>query len=591
MVGPLLYLFAPEAKGHGVPEVVYAVAVKGGRIRPIVALIKALASSICIGTGGSVGREGPIVQIGSTLGSSLGQIFRMSNNGTRLLVACGAAGGIAATFNAPVAGVLFALEVILGDFAVGHFATVVVSSVTASVVARIFVGDVVAFQVPEYALRSPWELLLYALLGTIAAVVGVGFTKLLYKAEDGFEALKFPEYLKRAVGGLLIGTLALFVPQVLGVGYESIEKALHDELALSMLLVLVGAKVVATCLTLGSGGSGGVFAPSLFIGASLGGSFGTLAHSWLPGITAPGGAYALVGMAAVFSAAARAPITAVTILFEMTGDYRIILPLMLATVIATLAANRLQSESIYTLKLARRGIRLERGRDVDVMRSVKVVDVMTRNPVSVDASLPLKKLANEFQTRRVRALPVLEEGRLYGIVTMQDLSRSISNSGHDNLTVGDAATTNPVTVSPDDSMWRALRRMGPRDLSILPVVAPEDPQSLVAMIRPRDIVRAYNLAMMQRSEITQQVDRARLERTGHLVFADYQVETGSEGDGSRLAQLAIPGATTIVSVQRGDQVLIPKGETLLLAGDRITAFLEESDQGDLAKLFTSPPLD
>jgi CIC family chloride channel protein len=199
--GSLVYRFAREAKGHGVPEVMEAVALKGGRIRPVVVLIKALASSICIGSGGSVGREGPIVQIGAGLGSTVGQLLKMSDDRMRTLVACGAAGGIAATFNAPVAGVIFAMEVILGEFAVANFSTVVIASVTASVVARIFVGDVPAFAVPEYTLRDPWVLLLYVFLGVLAAFVGFGFIRALYLLEDVFEGWNFPEYLKPATGG------------------------------------------------------------------------------------------------------------------------------------------------------------------------------------------------------------------------------------------------------------------------------------------------------------------------------------------------------------------------------------------------------
>ena len=281
--GPLIYFFAREAKGHGVPEVMLAVAQRGGRIRPAVVVVKALASAICIGSGGSVGREGPIVQIGSALGSTIGQVLHMSDDRIRTLVACGAAGGIAATFNAPIAGVFFALEIILGEFTTRAFGVVVISSVTASVVGRAAFGDVPSFPVPSYALDNVGELGLYAVLAVIAGAVGVGFSRTLYAFEDAFDALPMREYLKPVPGGLALGLIGMFLPQVFGVGYPAMAEALAGHYSLQLLLILVVAKIVAVSLTIGSGGSGGVFAPSLFIGAMLGTAFGTAANALFPG--------------------------------------------------------------------------------------------------------------------------------------------------------------------------------------------------------------------------------------------------------------------------------------------------------------------
>ncbi|MFQ5814409.1 MAG: chloride channel protein [Anaerolineae bacterium] len=574
-VGPVVYLFAREAKGSGVPEVMEAVALRGGRIRPIVILIKALASSICIGTGGSAGREGPIVQIGSALGSTVGQALRMSDDRIRTLVACGAAGGIAATFNAPVAGVIFALEVILGEFTAAHFSTVVISSVTASVIARAFLGDVLAFAVPEYALRSAWELPLYVLLGVIAAPVGVGFIWLLYWLKDVFDAWSFPEYLKPAVGGLGIGAIGLYAPQVFGVGYGAIDAVLHNEVVFRTVAILLVAKIVATSLTLGSGGSGGVLAPSLFMGAMLGGVFGDLVHRWLPDITALPGAYALVGMAAVFAAGTHAPITAIIHLFEMTGDYRIILPLMLSTVIATLLAQRLESESIFTMKLSRRGIRLEHGQDIDVMQSVWVSEVMNTNvePVSVD--MCLNDLAKHLQGDRDHAFPVADHtGTLYGIVSLQDLERALTSENGDDVTVGEIATRSLVTAYPDEPMWVALKRMGPRDLSTLPVVDRDDSHKLLGVIRRRDIVKAYNVGIMRRQELRHRVDQARLRRGSGPEFVELQISPDSPAIGVPLAKLSLPEDCVIVSIQRNQHLFIPHGDTVLQAGDQVTAFTE-----------------
>ena len=291
---------------------------------------------------------------------------------------------IAATFNAPIAGAVFALEVILGRFHVTYFGAVVISAVTADVVAHIFEKDARAFTVPQYALVSPWELGLYTLLGLLAAVGGVAFTRLLYFTEDRWDELHFPEYLKPVLGGLLLGVIGILsfkvdgFPRVFGVGYDSISDVLFGRLAIQVVVGLFLLKLLATVMTLGSGGSGGIFAPSLFMGAMLGSLFGQVAHDLLPSVTAPAGAYAMVGMAAFFSSAAHAPITAILILFEMTGDYRVILGVMVSCILATLIAQRLRRESIYTIKLLRRGIDLQAGQEANVLRQLKVGDILRR---------------------------------------------------------------------------------------------------------------------------------------------------------------------------------------------------------------------
>jgi CIC family chloride channel protein len=359
IIGPLIFFFAREARGHGVPEVMLAVARKGGRIRPIVAAVKSLASAICIGSGGSVGREGPIVQIGSAPGSSFGQLFRMSQAHIRILVACEAAGGIAATFNAPIAGVFFALELILGEFSTRAFGVVVIASVPAAVIGRLAFGNVPAFPLPSSQIFRLGELPLYALLGILGAGVGIAFTRTLYFFEDRFDAIRLPEYLKPIPGGLLLGVVGLFLPQMFGVGYPAMSAALSGHYASGLLLLLLFAKILAASLTLGSGGSGGVFTPSLFLGAMLGEAFGSILQSIFPGLAISASAYGFVGMAAVFAGAARAPITAVIILFEITGDYAGILPLLVAVVMSTAVSEFLARETIYTLKLWRRGIDLQ----------------------------------------------------------------------------------------------------------------------------------------------------------------------------------------------------------------------------------------
>lgn len=585
-VGPMIYFLAREAKGHGVPEVMEAIALRGGRIRPIVVVVKSLASSLCIGSGGSVGREGPIVQIGSALGSTLGQLLKLSDERIRNLVACGAAAGIAATFNAPIAGVIFALEIILGEFSVSYFSTVVISSVTASVVGRVALGDVPAFVTPPYSLVSPWELPLYVLLGGLAGLVAFAFVWALYWFEDVFDAWKFPEYVKPAAGGLLVGAVGFYFPHVFGVGYPAIGDALLDNLMFGTMALLVVAKVLATSLTIGSGGSGGVFAPSLFVGAMAGGAFGTVVHQLLPNVTAAPGAYALVGMSAVFAGAAHAPITAIIILFEMTNDYRIILPLMLATVVSTLLSQRLRRENIYSLKLSRRGVRLQQGRDVDVMQGVLVGEAMTTNVDTVNADLSLVDLDRMFHETHHHGFPVLDsKGGLFGVVTIQDLERARERGPIEGMSVRDIATRSVLTAYPDEPVWAALRRLGTRDVGRLPVVDRQNPQRLVGIIRRHDIVRAYKVGIRRKLEVQARTEQFRLGKLAGTEFIEIEVPLQSPAANQAVKELILPQGCVLVSILRDNRVLIPHGDTHLVPGDRLTALVDLECAPEFRRVF------
>ncbi|MEJ2208365.1 MAG: chloride channel protein, partial [Anaerolineae bacterium] len=578
--GPLIYRFAREAKGHGVPEVMEAVALNGGRIRPRVAIIKSVASAICIGTGGSVGREGPIAQIGSALGSTIGQWLNLSDERIRNLVACGAAGGIAATFNAPIAGAVFALEIILGQLHVTYFGAVVISSVTADVVAHFFERDVRAFAVPQYALVSPWELVFYTVLGVVAAVGAVGFTRSLYFLEDRWDGLHFPEYFKPVLGGLVLGGIGILslkidgFPRVFGVGYESIGDVLFGRLAVGAVLGLFLLKLLATIMTLGSGGSGGIFAPSLFMGAMLGSVFGHAVHALFPAVTAPAGAYAMVGMAAFFSGAAHAPVTAIIILFEMTGDYNIILPLMLTTVVTTLIARMLSRESIYTLKLTRRGIHLEQGQDVDVMQGVTVGEAMTTDIDVVPPDMSLPNLSQEFARTHHHGFPVVDsDGGLVGVVGIRDLEQALSAGPIEDKTVMDIATTEGLLLAyPEEPMWRALRRLGTRDVSRLPVVEREGSRQLVGVIRRRDIVRAYNNAIVKRAHHQHRMATLRLGQLDDARFVQIDIPEDAPVAGQRVSEIPLPAHCLLVSVRRGRRLHIAHGDTQLQAGDQVTVF-------------------
>ena len=457
LYGPLVHFFAREARGHGVPEVMYAVARRGGRIAPQVAAVKALASALCIGGGGSVGREGPIVQIGAALGSTFGRVLKIPESRMKVLVACGAAGGIAATFNAPLAGVFFAMELILGDFTAQSFGMVVVASVTASVIGRAALGNTPFLQLPTFTVDNLTQYALFAVLGLLAGAVGVMFTRILYLIEDVCDRIWHgPEWLRPAVGGFALGGLLLLLPEMYGVGYPVLGKSIAGTYTIAFLTLLLLAKMVATSLTIGIGGSGGVFAPSLFIGAMLGSAYGEILHLIAPNITGSPGVYGLIGMGAVFAGAAKAPITAVVILFELTGEYTIILPLMVAIVLASAISHVLARDSIYTFKLRRRGVDISIAPETERLAAITVEQIMEPVGAWLRETASLHQAAGVLSRAPHGQLPVLDShGRYRGIATAHAVAETLADGEHDRATVGSVVEL-PDAVSITDHLPAAL---------------------------------------------------------------------------------------------------------------------------------------
>ncbi len=489
--GPLVSRFAPEARGHGVPEVMYAVNRLGGRMRPQVPVVKSLASAICIGSGGSVGREGPIVQIGSALGSVTGQLLRLPEAQLRLLVACGAAGGIAATFNAPIAGVFFALELILRNFETRSFGLVVLSSVTADAIGRAAFGSHPFLTLPAFSFTSPLELVPYALLGVLATGIGLGFVRALYAGEDIADRLwrGRPEWLRPAVGGVLLGLLLLAVPEMYGVGYPVLQSAVGGHYLILALLGLLAAKVLATSLTMWIGGSGGVFAPSLFMGAMLGSAYGAIFHHIAPHLAPAAGAYGLVGMGAVFASAARAPITAVIIIFELTGDYHLILPLMFAIVLATALSNAITRDTIYTLKLRRRGIDIDQPARRNHLAEIPVTEAMGTSPKPLSPQAPLDAIIARLEAERVDTLPVIDpNGVLLGVVTASDTERALGDD-RNGLSASTLARAAPE-LRADETLEDAMLALAASDEQGLPVLA-TDGKRVVGWLTHQGLLRAY----------------------------------------------------------------------------------------------------
>lgn len=596
ITGPLITNFAMEAKGNGIPEVMKALILRGGRIRPRVAILKILTAAICLGTGGSAGREGPIVQIGSVIGSSLGQVLGLSADRVKNLVACGAAAGIAATFNAPIAGVIFATELFMREIKVSLIGNVVIAAVFSSIISRILLGDHPAFEIPEYTMSSPWEILLYMALGFFAAVIGVMFIRMLNGMESLFDEWKFPNSFKPAIGAILLGLTTLAYPYIAGPlsisseemrlgtplveniphifasGYSFMEEALTGHASFLLMLFFVFLKPITTAFTLGSGNSGGDMAPSLFTGAMLGGAFGYVAQYLFPSIAGEVGGYALVGMAALFTATARAPLTSMLIVFEMSNNYHIILPLMAATMVSNGIAQWMHRESNYTLKLAREGIHFEEGHDLDIMQSVMVEEVMNQVPITIHKNESPANLYQLIQKTHFQGFPVMsDDGNLYGMITLQDMEPALSSEDitAKDLRIANLTTTSPITVYPDEPIWAAIRKMGPRDLARLPVISRQGENKLVGLISRSDILKAYNVGLMRKQQSQFQQERMTLRNVSGVRFLDFCVLSSCPFTEKRLAEAGLPPDIKIVSIERKATILIPNGDTIIRAGDHI----------------------
>jgi len=500
LVGPLSYYFPTETKSSGVPWIIRSAALEGGIIRPRTIGFRSLAAALTIGSGGSAGREAPIVQIGASIGSLIGQILRVSSERMRVFLGCGVAAGIAATFNAPIAGVIFSLEVILGDFDLRSFTPIIFASVIATATARGIEGDFPAFIVPAYESVSHWEIGFYMILGLICGLVARLFFLMEFSFQDFFEQkLKLHPMLKPALGGLLVGFIALGFPQIMGNGYETMNQVLSNRMIWHVAFLLVFLKMVATCLTLGSGGSGGLFAPSMFVGSMVGGTFGVAVHTLFPEITASPGAYALVGMGSVFAALMHAPLTNIFMLFEMTGNYMIILPIMISCIFATLVNIKFSPYSLYTEHLRRKGIEIVRGREVSIMNSIRVADVMNRDVTFIPENLPFRKILDLVTSSRSMYFPVVDEqNRMTGILSFQNIREVLFEEHLTDLVVAkDLITENVITLYPQETLNQALPKYFIKDVEQLPVVLKENERKVIGMLDRKEVMEAYKREVLK----------------------------------------------------------------------------------------------
>ncbi|MGC9194553.1 MAG: chloride channel protein [Syntrophobacteraceae bacterium] len=502
-LAPFIWRFPKEAAKDGVPATMEAVALQNGFIRWTNGLLAMILSAITLGSGGSAGSEGPIIRIGSALASGVGQLFEVSGQRRRVIAACGAAAGLAAIFNAPIAGVLFAIEVVLGEFNVRSFSPIIISAVLSTAVARAFVPRGSLLHVPPYHLFSLREIPLYALMGFAAGFTSIAFTRLMLLSEKIFHArVKIPAPLKPALGGLLVGVMGLFLPQVPGYSYVPLIKAINGHYAAGFLFLLVGAKIVATSLTLGSGGSGGILCPSLFLGATLGSGCGQLFHDLFPQLLPLIGGYGIVGMGALLGAVVQAPMAAIIMGFEITDDYRVILPMMTACIIATLVHKKFLKGSIYSLKLIHKGIDIDAGREMGILSNLRVREVMEPMFETISAGAACEVVLKKCLCNKNNCLYVVDEKEsLVGVVSFSDLKELILEGKNGKRQVAkDLLNSDVVFVCPDDTLACCLNKFSFIDMEQLPVVETNNGlRKINGVVTRSHVFQAYRQEMLKRS--------------------------------------------------------------------------------------------
>ena len=500
LIGLFVHFFMPGRRPQGVAEVIEANALRGGRMPLAVGLKAALVNAVSIGAGASVGREGPVVHLGASLGAWASKRLHLGRTASRTLLGCGVAAAVAASFNAPIAGTFFALEVVVGHYALTAFAPIVISAVIGTMVSRMYYGDFPAFILPNTTtIVSFWEFPAFALLGVVCAVMAIIFMRSIMWTEDLVNRTPVPRWAHPALGGFAVGVIALAYPHVLGVGYEATDAALSGLYPLGLLIALIALKMAATAISLGCGFGGGVFSPSLFIGAMVGGAFGILATSAFPELSSGHGAYTIIGMGAVAGAVLGAPISTILMVFELTNDYAITIAVMIATSIASLITEQTRGHSYFTWQLARRGIAVKGGQDVGLLRTIKARDLITKDFETVAPETPIATVRERLQRARWGELFVTDAGgRLSGVITFSDLHDAAFDTSLDaTLVADDVARKHPTVLLADDDLESALGAYGASGETNLPVVEDRETMRLVGVAPQHEALLAYQRALDQ----------------------------------------------------------------------------------------------
>jgi chloride channel protein, CIC family len=497
IVGVMAKYGSEKIKGHGIPEAMEAVLTSRSRIEAKVAILKPLSAAIAIGTGGPFGAEGPIIQTGGAFGSVVGQIFSTTGSERKVLLACGAGAGMAATFNTPIAGVILAIELLLFEFRGRSFIPLVIASTLATSVRYLLLGQRSMFEMGNVDFGVPFGLPFYLLLGVICGIAAIGFTKVLYWVEDQFERLPVNDFWHPAIGALGLGIIGFFVPRVLGVGYDTISDILNNNLPLKLLLLVAVFKAVALVISLGSGTSGGLLAPMFMSSAALGGLFAMVVNWIIPSAHLSPGAYALVAMGAVFGAASRATFTFIVFAFEITHDFHAILPLMLVCVIADAIALHYLPSSIMTEKLSRRGLDVHQEFEADILKQVRVRELMRKDVATIPPELTVRELGDRIakgdsSLNLMRGLPIVtRDGDLVGLLTQSDMLRTVEKNPAGDVTVLEAAAKSLLVAYPDERAFDAVFRMLQHNVGRLPVVEKANPKKMVGYLNRSSILGAW----------------------------------------------------------------------------------------------------
>lgn len=612
LVGLVGWATRQPVGGGGMASLIEAVALSGGRVPPKPVLANALAAIATVGSGGSLGREGPLIRLGAMISSWLGSRMGMPPHRLKVLVGCGAAAGLAAAYNIPVGGALFAMEVVLGNFALDIFGPIVVSSVISTLISRAIAGNVHLYAAPGYTLASTWELVPYAGLGVVCGLASVFFVLGVRLGRRSFRAMRFlPEPLKPVVGMTLVGLLALWVPHVLGGGADVINLALTgqlklpeglplpEELTVLFLLGLAAAKLMATAITTGSGGAGGLFTPSLFFGALVGGAYGFSVHGLWPEIASPYGAYAAVGMAAIAAGTSHAPISAILIVFEFTGNYDLILPLMVASIISSFLSRRLRRYSIYTEALKHKGIELPWRMEEAVLAGLTVEALLEEDPDVLRPGDPYGKVVDKFlSTNRERLFVVGPDGRLQGVVSLHDIKHTLENPETLTAVVAhDLMLPVEGVIRNDERLHRATETFARSEYERLPVVNAEE--RFVGVLSKRDLLAVYAQEVLGRPALlatfVSSKGGAQASREYVHLPPDFSVRLVPVPEtlvGKTLADAKLPqtlGARVLEIRRRsrtGDEAVIPVGDTVFQHGDQLilvgpTVTVEALSEGKL----------
>jgi CIC family chloride channel protein len=591
-VGFIMHRLVGQEKYHGGAGVIESVAVSGGRLPYWRMPYKGFASALSIGAGASVGAEDPSVQIGSNIGSFLGQKLHLGEEHIRLLVTAGAASAISAAFNAPIAGVFFALELILGEFTSRAFGVVVLSSVISSGVTRALRGENPIFAgIAPFTLDSPLHLVFYALLGVGLGLAASLALRFLFWQFHQLHHIRLPRMQKTALAGVCVGLVGVPFPMILGSGEAFMHDLLtgHVELAAGTLLLVAVVKLVVTGISYEGGFVGGVFAPSLFIGAVVGSAYGQALTPLLGAGSVQ--SFAVAGMAGMLAGFMRIPMTAVMIVFEITGDYGVILPVMLTAVTCTFLADWIGPQGFYTLNLLRHGIHLRQGRDIDLMQTMTVREAMQSPAPTIAHDATLVALRDTFRAQHARALCVLDDaGEFCGIVTLGDLQqafeKALSAPGIQpgTLRVSDICTRQVITTAPHETLWTVIRQMGQHDIGRLPVINPANGQ-LMGILRRQDIMEAYNVAMARRLQKQHIAQQARLQTLTGVHVLEYHIGPQCPLRERAICDLGLPAESIIASIQRKGKLVVPHGSTRLLQGDLVTIVADPQAELILNEMF------